>query len=63
MSGTVGCGNNGGFVITIYPPDYDDENLRDKITCYGDFSDAIKICKALGTKEIYDDGSEAEYQL
>jgi len=60
--GKVSCYVNDAGIY-MYPPDYDDEDLRDKVTCYSDTSEGIKICKAVGSKEIYNDGGEAEYQL
>ena len=62
LFGTVDCGNE-SFVITMYPSDYDDEDYRGKITCYSDTSEGVKVCKAIGSKAIFDDGGEVEYQL
>ena len=59
--GYVYCLHNtsdGSFYITMYPPDYDYENFRDKIVCYADGDEAHKICKALGGKLAEEDGDE-----
>ena len=65
--GRVFCAheNVGGiyFDINMYPSDFEDENYRDKIICYYGNKKSKKFCKALGNKEIFDDGGEGEYQL
>ena len=64
--GYVYCSHNtsdGNFVISMYPPDYDAEDYRDKITCYGEGSESLKICKALGGKLIEGDEDWGEYFL
>ena len=57
--------SDGAFSITMYQPDDPlNENLRDKITCYGEGSEGLKICKALGGKLIDGDGEDwGEYSL
>ncbi len=64
-NGSVSCSTsiNGGFIIEMYPPDYDDEDYRNKVTCYAVTVEGMKFCKAVGSKVIFDDGYEAEYQL
>ena len=69
-----GCVNNGfiscqhdnpEFMIYMYPPDDPDfEEFRDKVTCYSETANGIKICKTIGSKLVYkgDEGDE-EYQL
>ena len=63
LSGIVYCGSKNNFSIYMYQPDYDNEDLRDKITCYSYDSEGMKICKAIGSKLLYDDEGEVEYQL
>ena len=43
--------------------DPDCEICRDKITCYSDMPEGVKICKIVGSKLLYGDDNEAEYQL
>ena len=48
--------------VYIYQPDYEDnENFRDKITCYAEGEEGHKICKALGGK--LPEGEDSEYIL
>ena len=63
VGGHIACVAKSSYSINMYPPDYEDENLRDKVTCYYDTPESLKICKAICGKLLYDDGDEGEYQL
>ena len=61
ISLSITCGTN-DFSINMYLQN-NNEDLSDKVTCSSDVSEGIKVCKALGSKAIRDDGIEVEYQL
>ena len=62
--GEVYCNYKPGFLFSIYmyqPDDPDYENFRDKITCYTNYDEGHKVCKALGGK--LPEGETSEYIL
>ena len=64
--GQVYCSTtkNGEFSINIYQSDSYFEDARDKITCNSDDGgEGVKVCKAIGSKVIYEDDFEVVYQL
>ena len=61
---TISEENGHYFDLFMYQPDDLSEDLRDKVTCYSDDGgEGVKVCKAVGSKAILDDGGEVEYQL
>ena len=57
------CAHNAAEIFMYQADDPDCEVCRDKITCYSDVPEGLKICKAIGSKLLYDYGNEAEYQI
>ena len=61
-TGQVFCAR-GDIAIYMYYSDHSTEKYRDKVTCYSDTPEGVKICKVVGSKLLDGDDNEAEYQL